>query len=336
MEIAAIAAAILGFLGIVINSISSQEAARKSDSRQLENQKELMRYENELQQSTNTIATQKGHAAAAGYSPALLYGQGFQQAEVSGGTGQGTMPDLSALGKIGNTTALNNVYEAIVTKRSQDMQRERLQSDIALNRQKILESAANTAEKTRYTGLQRQLEKTIIDQATANLHLTESQTENNKFLTRRGNLLLPGELAAQGLLNEQTARQTEKIVSDTTKNNFEMAEIRANIRRINKLNEVSDEEKRSIVESVKSSAVGRIMSQYGLNKLKMPASWRKDKVWQYQHADQIKGAFVALRSMGFDEQEAKDAVIYYVSDGKNSSGVAGAIGAILGALVKKS
>lgn len=339
---------IAGSAGAVLDTVLSPFLGAIADSRQLGMQKDLMNYQNDLQQQTNTFATQKGHAAAAGFSPALLYGNTPQAAQVSGGSSQGTPGEVS-LGKIGQMSAFNNIYEAAVQKEVLRMQKERLLADVSLSNQKKLESAARTAELTRYTGLQKQLQQTIIDQSLANLAYTRSQSANLDFVTSRARQMLPYELEQAGLLNEQTAATTRKIVSDITKNRFEMAEIRANIGRISKLNELTDSQIANtdfdtarIKESIFSSALTRVMSEYGLNNIKIPPSMRTifgddftTSAWYLAHKQQLEGAVVALLAAGFDPREAAEAVVFYVSDGKKNTGAVNAMSRVASALVLK-
>lgn len=352
MTAALIASIVLGVLGIAAGGITAAHNAnqqklhdRQMAELELDNQKKLLDYETELQQTNNTIATQKGHAAAAGYSPALLYGQMSAPAlqDVNGGsTGASAshLPEMNLFDRL----PLSNISENILTEQQQSINRERLQSEVMLNKQKALESAARTAEQTRYTGLQKNLEKTIIDQAVANLHATDARTGYFESMTNQIDVMLPYEVQRAGLINEQTAKQTAKIVQDTLQSKAQTSLLYVEKRRISALAELAEEQEGTptaereairaniagMQESIRRSAVGRIMSESGLSGVKLPPSMRGDlsdldsnnfskSKFYVRHSQQINGALSALVALGFSPDEAAMAVCYYVADARDIS-----------------
>lgn len=341
----AIIAAILGVIstiaGVAINASNTRKQIEHDTNMaqmNFDNQKKLMDYQNELSQSTNTIATQTGHAAAAGVNPALMYGN-MSPAMYSGSQASNTgaasqLPRLDLFNKLDTP----NVVETMLQKRSQDISIERNRAAIDLDRQKALREAAETADKLYSTGLRKQLEKTIVSQQMAQLHLTELQGENLDFITKRGVALLPGELESQGLINQETSAKIEKLSSDTLKNRFEMSQIRADIERLNSVTELNKAEQSSVVESTRRSAIGRVMSEFGLTNRLTPAQLRSSSALHNAlNSEQMKGAYITLRNLGFSEHEASNAVIYYsAQDPKDvSPSVVNSASRILSALVLK-
>ena len=74
-----------------------------------------------------------------------------------------------------------------------------------------------------------------------------------------------------------------------------MREIRANIGRINHLNELTDSQAREVNESIRGSALGRIMSEFGLNDRNLKSAFRDKNAIigalnQGLYSEQMKGA----------------------------------------------
>lgn len=340
----------LGAVGIITNLITNNRNAVRQEQHdiqmaniQKQNEKELMDYSTEISANTNTIATQKGHAAAAGYSPALLYGQmstpGLQDVSGSASGSANTIEPLRLFDRM----TPGNVVENIMQQRQQALLREQTNSNVALNTSQIALNNARAMEQIRDTAQRKKMEKVIYDSAMASLDFTRAQTDNMRFVTSRGQQFLPLELEQAGLLNQRTAADVQRIVSETAKNRYQMSEISANIRRLDKLNEVSDAEKGSIVESTKRSAVGRIMAEMGLNNIKLPPSmrgWSLNKMenpFYYMHREQIDGALTALLALGFSPDEASRAVLYYVAESPKdvSPSLANGLSRIASALLLK-
>lgn len=345
----------IGALGSIGSTIYSNVQQKKrdeaADQRQLEASKQLMDYQTQIAQDTNTVATQKGHLAEAGYSPALMYGSSVPGLQDSSGSGQGTSSEFK-MPEIFNRVSPDNVYESVVTKRYQDMQQKRLQSDIQLNMKRGLREDAETAELLRKTGLSKRMEQTIIDQMTEDLALTRAQSQNLNFLTQRGEHLLPGELEAQGLINNETRKKIEKIDADLRKNPYEIKLLQADIKRINAVTGLTLEQTTSesvnreytraeiqgVQESVRRSALGRIMSEFGLTTRITPSqlrtgSWLHNAVYK----EQMRGAVIELMNCGYSEHEAVNAVVYYVaSDPKDvTPSVVNGVSRVISASIKK-
>lgn len=342
MEWVALGVALLSIIGSIFGTVYSSNKQAQHDEYMAEmnkqNQKELMDYQTELSQNTNTISTQTGHAAAAGVSPALLYG-GMQTPSLvnPSASNTGNASQLEPL-RMFDKLPTSNVVETIFTKRKQDMELRRLDSDIAEARQRTMESASRTAENLRNTAFQRSIEKTIFDQQMANLHLTQVQGENLEFITQRGRQLLPGELVAQGLINRETEAKIEKTFSDISVNNWEMSQIRKDIERMDSVIGVNDAQKNNVIESTKKSAIGRVMQEFGLTSHLLPAQLRSaSELHKALNNEQMKGAYITLRELGFSEHEASNAVIYYTAkDPKDATpSVLNSASRILSALVRK-
>ena len=322
--IMAIIAAVSAIAGISANAITSAQQRKHDESManlQMENQKQLMQYETELGQDTNTIATQKGHAAAAGFSPALLYGNMTTPSLVSpSGSASGaasSLPNLNMFDKV----SMRDAVEPVLQKRYQDSQIQLMASEQSLNHQRELESAMRTAEQSRYTNLQKTLEKTIIDQSLAQLEYTRAASESTRFYTRRGEALLPGELVQQGLINQETGARIEKIHTEVVNNRAELSRIYADVRRINSVTSLNASQESlnqsdslRIQEQIKSSAVGRIMQEFGLTTRSLQPELRSASgLHKGLFTTQMTAAAIELKSLGFSEHEAVNAVLYYVA-----------------------
>lgn len=317
------AISLAGTIGTTIYTNKKQEQRDiAADERALENQKAIMDYQANQTQSINTMATQKGFATDAGYSPALLYGSMStpQLYDGKGGSAQGTSSEVK-MPEVFNRLDPNNVYESVVTSRDQEMRRQQVAADVLLKNKEGLLADARTAEQLRNTGLLKNMEKTLMSQMRADLALTRSQSSNLDFLTRRGEFLLPGELEQQGIINQQQRKKIEEIDSNIRKNAWEMRQISADIKRINAVTSLTGEQQnytaeqtRGVIESTRNSAIGRIMREFGLNERKSP-TWFRSADWLHNKAyqQQMQNAVIELKNLGFSEHEAVNAVVYYVA-----------------------
>lgn len=325
ITLAALIVGALSLVGTIGTAAYSAHEAREADSRALENQKDLMRYETELQQQTNTIATQKGHAVQAGYNPALLYGSMSAPglADVSGGSSQGTMPSMPELfQRIGT----REVSESIATARQQQMARERMESDIALNDARRLDAIASANEKMRDTGVKRRLEQTIIDQATANLELTQAQKENTAFQTQRGIQMLPLELEQSRTITALDRKRMEEVDENIKRSSIERKHLSADIARINKSVDLMDTEKRQMQESLRNSQFDRVMKQFGigtrtarLNRLeqyvtKTGSQFLDSERLKSYFTNPMRAAWAELVRLGYSEYDATYAVMFYTAE----------------------
>lgn len=324
--------AILGLVAVVANVVTtakSNREQREHDEAMLQKQtdaeKELIDYEVSTQQNNNTIATQSGHAASAGFSPALLYGSSLPALSSGSGTAQGTASKLNPL-QLFDRISPRDATEPILQQRYQEMQRARMASQNARDTSEIALNNARTMEQIRDTHQRKNLERVVYDQAMASLELTRSNRANIDFLTQRGNALLPGELVAQGLINQETEAKINKVYSDITRNSWEVSRIQHDIKRIDSavsLNQsqtsLNYAEASGIQESTRKSAIGRIMQEFGLTSRRIPVGLRdkngiSDALNQGLHGEQMKGALIELINLGFSEREATQAVLYYVAE----------------------
>ena len=275
---------LFGLIGSAITNRNNQAKQIEHDKEmaelQKQNEKELMDYEVELSQSNNTIATQSGHAAAAGFSPALMFGSSFPAVQGASGSASGSASQLEPL-RLFDKLSTRDTVEPILQKSYQDMQQQKITSDVARNQSEVALNNARAMEQIRDTAQRRNLEKVVYDQAMASLDLTHAQRGQLEFLTARGNALLPGELESQGLINAETSAKITKIHSDVSRNSWEMRQIQHDIKRIDsvtKLNESAEalnrEDSLRVQEQVRSSAVGRIMQEFGLTKRITPSQFR--------------------------------------------------------------
>ena len=332
------------FIGAMVNYSSNQKAnyeQRQHDKEMLEAQtqaqKDLMNYQNNLTQETNMIATQKGQMASAGYSPALMYGSSMPTANVSGGSASGGANSLNRL-QLFDKLPIDSTVGTLFQGESQRIARERLESEKEVNSARAQLDLMKTAHEYYDTNASKRLQQTIVDKAYVDLENSKLDAENKRFILERGRVLLPGELANQNLINQETARKCEKIQSDMEVNGVAMREMRANIGRLSKLNEVSDAEKNQIIESTRRSQLGRVMSEFGLQGRLTPPQLRSaNALHNALNNTQMKGAYITLRNLGFSEHEATNAVLYYsASDPKDvTPSTVNAASRIFSALVLK-
>lgn len=306
-------------VGAATNNIANQNAkneARAADARQLENQKELMRYQQELAQETNTIATQKGHAAEAGYNPALLYGNMPGLADISSGSAQGTMPELNKV--------LSKMPTGEIASFGTELVQSRLLARQVANQERVGESEfmknmSVAIENMRNTKFQKKMETVLYNKGMAELDLLGAQKQGIDISNVRASLMLPGELEQQGLINEQIATQikdtTEKMKNypvERAKMRAEIKEINSVIERNNHLNALTDADLQYTQERYRGTVVERIMKEYGLTNRMLPAWLRKDEIANYYlRQPQLLGATAQLVSLGFSQEEAVQTVLWY-------------------------
>lgn len=313
------------FLGTLINystQKSTQAQQIKHDREMADinriNQERLMDYQNNLQQDTNMIATQKGHAMSAGYSPALMYGSNMPQADLSGGSASGSSSSISPI-QLFDRLPIDSVTSTLFQQRKQEMDAERLKYENAEREQNANYLAMKTAHEYYDTQVSKRLQNTIIDKAMADLENTKANTAYTKYLTEHGLKMEPYQLVNAGLVNQETAAKIEKVKSDTTLNAVSSRHMMADINRMAHLNELNDAQKAEVIESTKRSALGRVMQEFGLTNRLTPAQFRSaSALHNALNNEQMKGAYICLRQLGYSEHEATNAVIYYsASDPKD-------------------
>ena len=349
---AAVIAGFISLLGIIITaaqnahatSVQAQEA-RSADERQLANQKELIDYQIEQQQSNNTIATQKGHAAAAGYNPALLYGSmtapGLYDANT--GTAQGTMPDLSRLAQ---RLPVSDIASNYLQARQQKILQQQVDSQEHVNNSEFVRNMSIAAENMRNTRFQKILEKNIYDKSMLELDIMRAQKEGIDIANNRASLMLPLELENQGLINEQTAAQIRETNERIKNYPVERAKLRADMRYINSqiernshLNNLTDAQLNEVQENFRGTVVERIMQEYGLVNRSLPSYLRKDQIENYYlRQPQLIGAVAQLTSLGFSQDEAVQTVLWYTaSNAKDvTPSVVNGVSRALTALIRKN
>lgn len=319
-------ALISGLVGIASNEIDSQnqrlEAAR-SDKRYLDMQKELERYKVELQQENNTIATQKGHAAQAGYNPALLYSGSLPALSDTGGvSAQGTMPNLPKLSDtFASKLTPSTLAEKYLTDRDIRTREQDANTRSQVGNSEFIKNMSIAAENMRNTKFQKRMENVIYSKGMAELDIMNAQKHGIDIQNVRSQLMLPIELEQQGLINEQIATQikdtTERMKNypvERAKMRAEMKEINSIIERNNHLNKLTDEDLRYTQERFRGSAVERIVKEYGLTNRMLPAWLRKDQIENYYlRQPQLIGATAQLVSLGFSQEEAVQTVLWYTA-----------------------
>lgn len=306
------------FLNLIVQGISNifsnkrqQEHDVEMANINLENEKKLMSYQNMLQQDTNMIATQKGHAAAAGYSPALLYGESMPTASVSGGTASGSASKMEPL-NLFSRLPMDSVGSTLFDWHQQQLNERRIDAEVKRQEAAALYDSMKTAHEYYDTRVAKRAQNVILDKMYFDLENAKQDAKIKAFNLSRSKQLLPGELVQQGLVNKELEQRVIQVQSDIVKNTWEARNLAANISRINKLNEMSDEEIRSVRESTRGATLGRVMSEFGLNGRLEPSVTRSwNSLSQSAYYDQMKAATAVLVASGFDADEAAKAVLYY-------------------------
>lgn len=327
METAAILVAVISLLGIMINAGQNAWAAEQqrkeaiaADQRQLQNQKELLDYQIEKQGETNTIATQKGHAADAGFNPALLYGNMTAPGLIDTGSGsaQGTMPDMKMLSQ---RLPISDIASNYLQVRQQKILQQQVNSQEHVNNSEFVRNMSIAAENMRNTRFQKTLEKNIYDKSMLELDMMKAQKEGIDIANNRASLMLPLELENQGLINEQTATQIRETNERIKNYPVERAKLRADMKYINsqiernsRLNKLTDAQVKEVQENYRGTVVERIMQEYGLANRSLPAHLRKDEIANYYlRQPQLMGAVAQLTSLGFSQDEAVQTVLWYTA-----------------------
>lgn len=344
------------FLGILLSAMitdtvnyNRDERARReaidADKRQLENQKELMRYQTELESDTNTIATQKGHAASAGVNPALMFNSLPGLANVSAGSAQGSVPELSDWSKVAEKIHPSDMSSLVMQNKQQNLLSRQISSQEEINHANAMLSFAKTAEELRNSKHKKRMEQIIYDQGMADLEKTRFEAQGINIQNIRAGLLLPGELENQGLINQNIAAQINKINDDLKTNAVARAKMRTEMQSIQrdmeyteKRGKLTDAELAETQERMRGSVIERVMKEFGLNRRSIPAWARKDKIENYYlRQPQLLGAVAALTQQGFSIEEATAAAIYYQSgDSKDASpSVINAVSRGISALILK-
>lgn len=309
--------ALLSTIGNFFTNLFTSKRQQEHDVQMAEinrkNAEQLMIEQNSIQQNTNTWANQKGHMVSAGYSPALLYGDSMQPAQVSGGSGSGNASSLPQM-QLFDRVPLDSVAQTMLNQRQQTINAERVKAQNERDRAESQLAMMRTAHEYYNANVAKKLQNTIVEQAVADLHNTKADTEYKRFMTEHGLKMEPYQLAQAGLVNQETAAKIEEIKSQVMLNAVSGQHMRADINRMAHLNELSDAEKGNVVESMKRSQVGRIMQQFGLDRRLTPASLRNTSILhKVLNDEQMKGAYLALRELGFNETEATSTVLYYTA-----------------------
>lgn len=307
--------ALLSTIGNFFTNLFTSKRQQEHDVQMAEinrkNAEQLMIEQNSIQQNTNTWANQKGHMVAAGYSPALLYGDSMQPAQVSGGSGSGNASSLPQM-QLFDRVPLDSVAQTMLNQRQQTINAERVKAQNERDRAESQLAMMRTAHEYYNTNVAKKLQNTIVEQAVADLHNTKADTEYKRFMTEHGLKMEPYQLAQAGLVNQETAAKIEEIKSQVMLNVISGQHLRADMNRMGHLNDLNDAERAGVVESMKRGQVGRIMQQFGLDNRLTPAQFRNTSLLHNAlNNTQMKGAYLALRELGFSEFEATNTVIYY-------------------------
>lgn len=305
-------------IGEAINGIATNISQRKHDKEmaqiELTNQKELMDYQNNLQQDTNQIGTLKGHMVSAGYSPALAYGSGsMQPAQVSGGSASAGANSLHPL-NLFNRVPVDSISSTLLSQASQNIQADRVKAQNQRDQAETALAQMKTAREYYDAQVSKKTQRVIVDQMYQNLENSRLEAREKRFALERANLLLPGELEQQGLINKATAKQAEESASRILHNTWENRALAANIKYINSQDLTEGARHDEIRESIRGAALGRVMSEFGLNNRLEPSVFRnRTYLMKSAYAEQMKGAVTALVAVGYDPREAAKAVLYYVA-----------------------
>lgn len=256
---------------------------------------------------------------SAGLSPALMYGQM---------SGASTSPSVSSVGSsqsAGNVGRTFNVSdflgkldpaeygEAMIQRMNARTMQAKTQSDIRLQSQYQLESLSRTLENQRNTAFKKNLERTMFDIEQQNLRGLQIGNEqaafNLQFSKDTRDIAFEREQIQNVELRRKSELLAEQIKSEPvarSKMAYEMKEIAAATKNYYANTSL-------LQENMKSSAVGRIMRECGLNFRKLPANFRAVDIEHGPWQEQMRAAHSALLDMGFSDYEATAAVLYYTA-----------------------
>lgn len=195
---------------------------------------------------------------------------------------------------------------------------EKTRSDIALQKQYETESISRTLENQRNTAFKKNLETTLFGIEQANLRNIQIGNEQAEFNLQFARDTRDIEVEKRQLGNVELRKKVDLLAEQIKSEPVAREKMRAEISECAAATKNYYANASSLQESMKSSQVGRIMQECGLNFRKLPANLRAQDVEHGAWQPQMKAAKLALEDCGFSPYEATAAVLYYTcSDAKD-------------------
>lgn len=338
VTIAAIAASLSTTISSVVGSV---RLAKDSQERQEKHDREMALLGQQIEDEQfskqnidyNSWSTGRSHMIAAGFNPALVYGgmspeTGYQSSGGASASNVMKTPDLSAL----NSLAPSELGNLRVAQLNSEALRERSSAEADYFRQRSAESAVDMLEKSRLHHFNKSLEKTIIDQATANLLKTQQEERYFSALTGKANsetvrlnMLAPAEyeeimsrIGVNSVTTSKLLKETEAVQAMIEREPFVRNQLKAEARQLNAAadlaiqnKKLSEAQKNSLEEELRSSIISRTARECGLTG-RRPGKTSKGMPGQIGTFDHNEIAFcLTLQKYGFSQEEALTAAYYF-------------------------
>lgn len=329
METAAIIgiilSAVLGAAGLAINS----RQTKKANQAQMEHDQAMAalnhRYREqeaatsfEREATFNQFGSDVQKMQSAGLSPALMYGQSMGSSVPS----VSSVGSSQSAGNVGKTFNASDFFgkldpseyaEQAIQRMNARTMAEKTRSDIALQGQYQLESLSRTLENQRNTAFKKNLERTLFDIEQENLRGLKIGNEQADFNLQFAKDTRDIQVEKQQLQNVELRKKVDLISEQIRSEPVRRAQLATDIQRIVAATDNYYANTANVQESTRSSQVGRIMQEFGLNFRKLPANLRAADIEHGPWREQMKSARLALLDCGFSEYEATAAVLYYTA-----------------------
>lgn len=290
-----------------LNHRYREEEAQTSFERQVN----FNQYESDVQKMVN-----------AGISPSLMYGGSVSPAvpsisSVGSSQGAGSMKKPNISDFLGKLDPLEYGSQTLERMNLENM-REKTKSDILKNNQEILESISRTNENKRRTDFEKSLEWTRQNQEAQILRNLQLSNRSLDFDIGMKIDTKPLQMRKLALENDELVKKidftAEQIRTEPLRRKGLDADVRVANEYINNLSAGVAESK----ERTKTSQLGRIMSEFGLNARSITMPIREWSNLNPAMKKRLNGACIALEECGYSHEEALGAVLYYcASDAKD-------------------
>lgn len=305
------------------NYAHDREMAELQKKNEIEVQKTMFDTQNEF----NTWQNNKSQMVEAGINPALLIG-GSQPVSF-GATGNASASSSGSVSPVDFTKMFKSIdpFEVAsqkVAQQNADTNEFAAKSNADKNKAEAELAAARTLQTAYHTDLDKRMEKLIIDTATERLNNIKADSADLRSRTFERDSLL------QGRLDEQKY-ENDLLVKEIEREPLKRAQIRADINHLHSIAKLNHEQAttegykrselvsriRTLEEDLKGSQLERVAKQFGLYQRHAPSESVKiynsvtNEYVSVGFSPNEKQAFIAFKELGYSEQEATMAVLYY-------------------------
>lgn len=348
MLIGLILSAVLGATGIGINAYQNKKANERQQEHDLAMAALNHRYREEEAASSfereatfNQFAADTQKMQEAGLSPALMYGGSVGSSAPS----VSSVGSSQSAGNVGRSLNASDFFgrldpaeyaEQAIQRMNARTMAEKTRSDIALQKQYEAESISRTLENQRNTAFKKSLETTLFNLEQENLRGLKIGNETADFNLQFAKDTREISIERQQLGNVELRRKSELLAEQIKSEPVARRKMATEITEISAATQNYYANTAHLQESMKSSQVGRIMKECGLNYRKLPANLRAQDIQHGAWQEQMKAARLALMDCGFSDYEATAAVLYYTAgDAKDvTPSLVNGVSRILGAAIK--